>query len=161
MVILGIDPGTTRIGFGAVTGGKKAAFVDCGLLTITAKKSEERVAEAARHFETLLKKYRPEVVAVEKLFFVNNQKTGLRVAEMRGVIMMLAHRSNAVLKEYAPTEIKKAVAGFGGADKQAVAKMVCLTLSLQNIPGPDDVSDALAVALTASFDLSATIRSLA
>jgi crossover junction endodeoxyribonuclease RuvC len=152
MVILGIDPGTTRIGFGALEGGRKATFLDCGLLNITSKKPEERVAEATTHFEMLLKKYRPEIVAIEKLFFVNNQKTGIRVAEMRGVLMMLAHRSSAMLKEYAPTEIKKAVAGFGGADKAAVAKMVRLTLAIENIPGPDDVSDALAVALTASFD---------
>src|SRR3989344_399747 len=153
MVILGVDPGTARIGYGLVRGGKKPAFVACGLLRVTGKDQNIRRAEAAAHFEKLLNKCNPQIGAVEKLFFVKNQKTGMAVSEMRGAILLVAQRSGAEIVEYAPTEIKKMVAGFGGADKRAVAKMVCLSLGIVRVPGPDDVSDALAAALAAAYAL--------
>jgi len=151
MVILGIDPGTTRIGYGLIRGGKKPVFIDCGLLHIVGKEPGARRLQAAAHFEKLINAHHPQVVAIEKLFFVNNQKTGLAVSEMRGALLLIAERNGAKIAEYAPTEIKKIVAGFGGADKKAVAKMVRLSLAMAVIPGPDDVSDALAAALAAAY----------
>lgn len=151
MVILGIDPGTTRIGYGLIRGGKKPELITCGLLQVSGKEPGTRRLQAAAHFEKLINKHHPQIVAVEKLFFVNNQKTGLAVSEMRGALLLIAERSGAKIAEYAPTEIKKIVAGFGGADKKAVAKMVRLSLAIAAIPGPDDVSDALAAALAAAY----------
>lgn len=151
MIILGIDPGTTRAGYGVIRGGKKPELMTCGLLKIKSREPSERLTEAAAHFRKLVSKFKPEVVAIEKLFFMNNQKTGMAVAEMRGALRLLTREHDIIFLEFAPTEIKKTVAGFGGADKTAIHKMVCLSLGLKKIPGPDDVSDALAVALTALY----------
>ena len=155
MIILGIDPGTTRIGFGVVRSDKKSGknpqLIDCGILKITSYDTSGRLEEAARHFRALVKKHRPGLIAMEKLFFVTNQKTGMAVAEVRGALRLLTQEHKVPFLEFAPTEIKSAVAGFGNADKIAVRKMVCLALGLKQIPGPDDVSDALAVALTALY----------
>lgn len=151
MTILGIDPGTTRIGYGIINGEKKPALLTCGLLAVKAKEPRERVLETARHFAALLKRYEPDIFAIEKLFFMNNQKTALGVAEIRGILLFLVYSAGIPVFEYAPTEVKGAVAGFGNADKSAVARMVMLSLGIKKIPGPDDVSDALAVALTAFY----------
>ncbi|HEY4523924.1 MAG TPA: crossover junction endodeoxyribonuclease RuvC [Candidatus Paceibacterota bacterium] len=151
MIILGIDPGTTRAGYGIIRGDKKPELLECGLLKIKSKGPSERMTEAAIHFRALIAKYRPDIVAVEKLFFMNNQKTGMAVAEIRGALRLLTRECNINFLEFAPTEIKKTVTGFGGADKIAIHKMVCISLGLKKIPGTDDVSDALAVALTALY----------
>lgn len=151
MIILGIDPGTTRIGFGVVAGEKLPKLIECGILKITSKETSGRLGEAAVHFRALIKKHKPDLIAMEKLFFMNNQKTGMAVAEVRGALRLLTEERKVSFLEFAPTEIKSTVAGFGNADKIAVRKMVCLALGLKTIPGPDDVSDALAVALTALY----------
>lgn len=151
MIILGIDPGTTRAGFGIIESGKKPKLLACGLLKVISKEPAHRLYEVARHFRALLKKYKPDLVVVEKLFFMNNQKTAMAVAEMRGALRLLAQESSLPFLEFAPTEIKKTVAGFGNADKIAVHKMVCLALGVPEIHGPDDISDALAAALTALY----------
>lgn len=149
MIILGIDPGTTRTGYGIISDRPKPKLIECGILRVSSEKAGERITEAAKHFRTIIKKHRPDIVAVEKLFFMNNQKTGMAVAETRGALRLLAQEKSLPFFEFAPTEIKKTVAGFGGADKIAVRKMVCISLGLKTIPGSDDISDALAVALTA------------
>jgi len=155
MMILGIDPGTTRIGFGVIENdkksGKEAKLIECGILKITSKETGGRLGEAALHFRALIKKHRPGMIAMEKLFFMNNQKTGMAVSEVRGALRLLTSEHQIPFLEFAPTEIKKTIAGFGNADKIAVRKMVSLALGLKTIPGPDDVSDALAVALTALY----------
>lgn len=158
MIILGIDPGTTRIGFGVINGGKKPQLIECGILKITAKEISGRLIEAAYHFRALIKKHKPGLVAMEKLFFMNNQKTGMAVAEVRGALRLLTTEHHVPFVEFAPTEIKNAITGFGNADKIAVRKMVCLALDLKTIPGPDDVSDALAVALTALYHHKSSAR---
>lgn len=155
MTILGIDPGTARIGFGVIENGKKSGkipqLIECGILKITSKETSGRLGEAALHFHALIKKHKPDLIAMEKLFFMNNQKTAMAVSEVRGALRLLTNEHKVPFSEFAPTEIKSAVAGFGNADKIAVRKMVCLALGLKTIPGPDDVSDALAVALTALY----------
>lgn len=153
MIVLGLDPGTTRIGYGVVEKGAPPELLACGVLNVKAKNREARLSEAVHHLKKLLKIYKPEVVALEKLFFVKNRKTGLQVSEMRGALLVVAYEENKRLLEYAPTEIKLYVTGDGKADKSAVSKMVKLTLQTNKIPGPDDVTDAIAVALAALYDI--------
>ena len=157
MIILGIDPGTTRIGFGVIefiAKNKTPKIIECGLLKIIEKKPNDRIREASSHFLHILNIHKPNLLAIEKLFFMNNQKTGISVAEMRGGLIMLAVNAGLEIKEYAPTEIKRFVTGIGNAPKQQVKKMVEYSLKLKSIPGPDDVSDALAISLAAYYDFS-------
>ena len=93
------------------------------------------------------------MLSIEKLFFVNNQKTGLRVAEMRGALIFIALNNNIPVREYAPTEVKKTIAGSGHADKRAVEKMVKLHILMPEHKLVDDVYDALAIALVAIYDI--------
>ena len=153
MIILGLDPGTTRIGYGIVAKGSPPALLGCGLLDVRATEQGARLKEAADHLEELLGSYRPSIVALERLFFVQNQKTGLAVSEMRGALLLKLYEAKLPVIEYTPKEVKKATTGDGNADKKAVAKMVKAALCVGDIPGPDDVTDALAVALAALYDI--------
>ncbi len=151
--VLGLDPGTTRIGFGLITNERTPKLVSCGVLKIKTKNNEERIFEAISHLKQLLKKFKPEIVALEKLFFVKNQKTGLQVAEMRGALLYAIKEAGLNVVEYGPKEVKKSITGDGNADKYSVAKMVKITLKEKEIAGPDDITDALAIALTAFYDI--------
>ena len=96
----------------------------------------------------LLKEYKPETAAVEKLFFARNVTTGIAVGQARGVVMLALQKAGIETFEYTPKEVKNAVAGYGGADKRQVQEMVRALLQLDSIPKPDDAADALAVAIT-------------
>lgn len=150
MIILGIDPGTTRIGCGVIkkTQGK-IEFVYADLLGIEGK-GHEALRDTKRKLDALIEKYKPEVLAVEKLFFVRNQKTGMAVAEARGVIVLSALEKGLRIREYSPNEVKEGVTGYGHADKKAVNKMVKLILAVPNLKVIDDASDALAIAIMAA-----------
>ncbi len=151
MRILGIDPGSTRIGFGLIANKKgQQTLLKSGLLKITSSNKEKRLLELADSYKKLLEKEKPDLVAIEKLFFVKNIKTGLEVAQSRGTIIFLTAQENIPLVEYAPSEVKLNVTGSGSADKKAVAKMVKRILKTEKIKGPDDVFDALAIAITAA-----------
>lgn len=151
MIVVGIDPGTTRIGYGVVKKEKEPALVGCGLLKIKSTEDNQRMKEGVRHFRQIIKKYKPDIIAFEKIFFVSNQKTAMAVAQMRGALLLCAQEVRIPIVEYTPTEVKNIVAGFGHADKKSLAKMVALSLRLKAIPGPDDISDALAVSLAAVY----------
>ena len=153
MIILGLDPGTTRIGYGLVQRGSPPALLGCGILNVQGAERGARLGEAAAHLRNLLMRHKPSLVAIEKLFFVQNQKTGLAVSEMRGALLLELNNARVPVVEYTPKEVKKATTGDGGADKRAVAKMVKATLHVDKIPGPDDVTDALAIALAALYDI--------
>lgn len=148
MKILGIDPGTSRIGYGLVSEGPKLAALSYGIIELREKNPHEKLIHLAREIRALLKKTAPDIVALEKLFFSTNQKTGIAVAESRGVIALLALETGIPLLEYGPREVKQAVTNDGMADKKAVAKMVKKILCLAAVEGPDDVTDALAIAIT-------------
>lgn len=157
-VVLGLDPGTTRIGYGLVSLGTPPELIDCGILKVKRGDRNRRLYGAVKHLKELITKYKPSVVALEKLFFVKNQKTGLQVSEMRGALLYAIYSENLPAVEYGPKEIKKNITGDGNADKLAVAKMVKLTFQNKAISGPDDVTDAIAVALTALYDLRNKLR---
>lgn len=148
-VILGIDPGTSRVGYGVICGKSSPALVACGLLELGAPKSS-RLKAISRELELIMTKHRPALVAVEKLYVAKNSKAALAIAEARGVILLAAQKRGVPIAEYAPASVKKAVTGYGAADKKAVALMVRSILRVPKIEGPDDVTDALALAIAAA-----------
>jgi crossover junction endodeoxyribonuclease RuvC len=149
-VILGIDPGLARMGYGAVyLEGSQLKVVEYGTLTTEAHRPlEERLAVLFRKFQKILKGIKPETAAFEELFFSRNAKTAIAVGQARGVALLACGLAQVPVFEYRPMEVKQAVAGYGNADKQQVQKMVKLLLGLSEIPRPDDTADALAVAIT-------------
>jgi len=150
MVILGIDPGTTRIGYGIIEKPKKVRGY--GIIEIKKRGLPERLVYLERELEKLIKKYEPEVIAVEKLFFAKNKKTALEVAEARGVIILVAARHKIEIKEPTPIFVKQSVTGYGLADKKAVTKMVERLLNIKDLKKfPDDTADALANAVAAVY----------
>jgi len=151
-IILGIDPGYDRLGFGVIEVKRgKVSVLDFGVIT-TGKGLEfgERLLQVYEDLEEILKTHKPDVVSVEKLYSTINQKTVMNVAEARGVARLVAAKHGLVFREFTPNQVKSAVAGNGSADKKGVQKMVALILGLPRVPKPDDAADALAIALTAS-----------
>ena len=153
MIILGIDPGTTRIGY-AVIEKKDCDTLDLmtyGCLEPQVKRQKERLGEISKFVSELIVKYRPEVLAIEKIFFTKNVKTVLSVAEARGVIINNASSANLEIFDFTPLEVKLAITGYGRAEKEQVRQMVCRILKIAKKPILDDTSDALAIALTACY----------
>ena len=150
MIILGIDPGSTRMGYGIISGPKKLELIDYGVIEIKRKISAELIKEAGEKIDELIKKYKPDTAGVEKIYFSKNVKTGIEVAQTRGAIILEIAKNNIPIKELSPSEIKLSVTGYGLADKKTVAKMVSKILNTEKIKGFDDASDALAVAIAAA-----------
>ena len=152
MIFLGIDPGTRRIGYGFINV-EKGVFqlVDAGIFPIASDNHLGAIREACIGVDRAIKKFKPSVVALERIFFAKNRKTGIQVAEMRGVLLssILAHR--LPVEEYSPNEVKSSLTGYGLADKKAVLKMVRLLLGEPSLTIIDDASDALAIALVAAM----------
>lgn len=150
-VALGIDPGTRRIGYGIIrSAGNDLSFVAAGILEIKSNNDASALYETKKGIDGLIKKYEPDVLGVEKLYFAKNQKTAIAVAQARGVILLAAEEAALLIKEYAPNEVKLGITGYGFADKKAVLKMVRLILKNEDITVIDDASDALALAIMAS-----------
>jgi len=150
MKILGIDPGSTRVGYGLILKEKSGLkFIGAGLLKISAKEKNQRLVDLENSFVELLKKEKPDLIALEKLYFVKNQKTALEVGQSRGVLVLIIAKSGIPLIEIAPSEAKLIVSGYGQANKQAVAKMVGYSLKIDVSNYIDDATDALALAIAA------------
>jgi crossover junction endodeoxyribonuclease RuvC len=149
MLILGIDPGTAITGFGLVDyRGNHFSMIECGCIrTRAGQPLAERLQILYRGLMNTIGQYNPVHVAVEELFFNNNARTALAVGHARGVILLAAAQSGLPVFEYTPLQVKQAVAGFGHAAKTQVQYMVKTILGLPSVPGPDDVADALAVAI--------------
>ena len=156
MVIMGIDPGFGRLGWGVIEkkdGEWQAKAFGC--LETSAKKTlSERLLEIHKEIRLLIKKYRPELVAVEELFFFQNVSTAIQVGQARGVVLLSAVEAGLPVDEYTPLEVKQAVAGYGRAEKKQVQKMVAVLLGLKGKVKSDDAADALAVALCAGARLA-------
>lgn len=152
MIILGIDPGLATIGYGVIDAGGAARFhVAHGVIrTPSGLPVTERLKLIDDGMATVLRRYRPEVVGVEELYFSANVSTGIVVAEARGVILLAAARAGCRVLEMAPNQVKQAVTASGRADKAAMMEMVRILLSLESVPRPDDAADALAIALAAA-----------
>lgn len=157
---MGIDPGTSRVGFGVVRGTGTLELLDCGLLRISPRPtaSLRYLDEIWAELERLIRTYRPAIIAVEKLYVAKNSKAALAIAEARGVILLAAERHGIPVLEYAPASVKKIVTGYGASDKKGVARMVCRLLRVPSVEGPDDVTDALALAIVAAGEARARRR---
>lgn len=152
MIILGIDPGSVRVGYGVLKKERGALrHVESGLLPIHARDKASRLIELECALHAILARVKPDRVGIEKLYFSKNQKTALEVAQARGVILKTIAVSGIPFLEFTPGEIKLAVTGDGNATKRGVAAMVERFLHLSLKKGlADDVTDALAIAITAS-----------
>lgn len=150
MRILGIDPGLATMGFGVIDVLKgKGSVVDYGvILTSKNEAFPNRLAIIERGVKELIAKFKPDEIALEELFFNNNVKTAIDVAQARGVILLTCVKDCGRLYEYTPLQIKQALTGYGRAEKKQIQQMVATFLGLKTIPKPDDAADALAVALT-------------
>ncbi len=149
MLILGIDPGYAIIGWGLIRY-ERGRFlpVDFGAITTPAGMPfARRLACIYDELTTILVTHHPDAVAVEKLYFQNNQKTAIDVAQARGVIMLALHQAGMPVFEYTPLQVKSAVTGFGQAQKPQVMEMTKRLLRLKAVPKPDDTADALAIAI--------------
>ena len=150
MVILGIDPGLARLGYGVIeVDGDKRRVIQFGMLTTPAGvPMPKRLQQLWRGMNQLMDIYKPDEVAFEELFFSKNITTGMSVSMARGVALVAVAERTENLYEYTPMQIKQAVTGYGGADKHQVQMMVKMLLNMKEIAKPDDAADALAVALT-------------
>lgn len=149
MLVLGIDPGIAIVGYGFVREeGSRMVPVEYGKITTPAgMQQKDRLFDIYQDLNSLIKKHKPDAVAVEKLFFSKNVKTAMTVSEARGAILLTLSQNNLPVAEYNPMQVKIAVSGYGGADKKQVQQMVKNILGLKAIPRPDDTADALAIAI--------------
>lgn len=148
MVIIGIDPGTTQIGFGIIRNeGNRFESLDYGIIKNPGKDKLIDYKNTSKALSKLIKKYNPDIASVERLFFFKNQKTVMSVGEMRGVIMLTLANHNLTVVEFTPMQVKQALSGYGGADKNQVQRMVRLILAIKEEIKPDDAADALAIAI--------------
>jgi crossover junction endodeoxyribonuclease RuvC len=148
VITLGIDPGTARLGFGIVRFDGDPEMVDFGVIeTAATAEMPQRLLGLFDAVSGLLLTHRPDVLAVEQLFFARNVTTAIAVGQARGVVLLAAAKAGVPVAEYSPSEVKHAVVGYGKADKAQMQEMVRLILRLEHPPHPDDAADALAVAL--------------
>lgn len=162
MRVIGIDPGTAIVGYGIVDyEGKKFKVVDYGCIyTDKELRQEKRLEIIYNELDEILKKYKPDSMAVEELFFFKNSKTVITVGQARGVILLCGRKNGVTISGYTPLQVKMGITGYGKADKQQVQKMVTMILGLDEIPKPDDAADALAIAVTHTHNLMAEVKLL-
>lgn len=149
MIILGIDPGLAIVGWSIIESVRsKTRPIAYGAIRTPAHTNiEQRLLMIEEDLSEIIKKYKPDEMAVEELFFNTNITTGIAVAEARGVILCTAHKFGVKISEYTPLQVKQAVVGYGKAEKHQVIAMVTSILKLPEPPKPDDTADAVAIAL--------------
>ena len=148
--VLGVDPGLATTGFGIVDGDTRAATaIAMGTIrTRAADGRAARLAQIAERIGALIEEHQPQELAIEQHFVAQNVRSAMAIGEARAAVMVAAATRGVAVYEYAPTAVKEAVSGYGGASKEQVREMVMVHLSLSEEPTPLDVSDALAIALT-------------
>lgn len=147
MTILGIDPGTARVGYGFIEETAEPKLLEYGTLESFAPDVYGKILDITRQFNALLEKIKPDAAVFEKLYFTKNQKTAMDVAQSRGILLAQCLLRGIIVREIGPQEVKQGVTGYGLADKRAVAMMVRKILRVDALAGHDDASDALAIAL--------------
>lgn len=149
MVVLGIDPGYAVVGWGVVNyAGNIYRPLGFGAITTDGSSNfNDRLGYIYNNMTRLIEKCKPDAMAVEKLYFQNNQKTAINVAQARGVILLAAQQQGVPIFEYTPLQVKTVVTGYGKAKKPQVMEMTRRLLALESVPKPDDTADALAIAL--------------
>lgn len=148
MIALGFDPGTARLGYGVITSEPDPTAIDYGVVVTDADaQMGDRLLTIYLAVGELIDRFQPDAVAVERLFFARNVTTAMTVGQARGIVLLAAAQRAIPIAEYAPSEIKQAVVGYGRADKHQIQEMVRIMLGLESLPTPDDAADALAVAI--------------
>ena len=152
MIILGIDPGLARVGYGLLDkNNNQIKMLDCGIIKTDKGQSEgQRMVEIAEDLKEIILKWNPDIAVVEKFFFYKSSTT-ISVVQARGVLIMTLASYKIPIAEFPPMQIKLALTGSGHASKDEVLEAVMRELNLKNPPRPDDAADALAIALTGSF----------
>ncbi|MEX0668538.1 MAG: crossover junction endodeoxyribonuclease RuvC [Candidatus Saccharimonadales bacterium] len=147
--IFGIDPGTAITGFGVIgVDAGKFSFIDAGVIRTPAKQALElRLETIYADLSQLIKEHNPDFIAIEQIYFANNVKTAISVAQARGVAMLAAVHGGGEVVEYTPLQIKQAITGYGRAEKKQMQDMVKILLGMNEISKPDDAADALAIAI--------------
>lgn len=155
MLTLGIDPGTAICGYGLVeTQGSRLTAIQYGAITTVPQLSPaQRLEIIYNELDVIIKKYRPDCMGVEELFFNKNVRTAMAVGQARGVILLVASQNKVPIEEYTPLQVKQSVVGYGKATKEQVTFMTQRLLNLTDKPKPDDVADALAVAICTSHSV--------
>ena len=150
MVVLGIDPGLATLGWGVIEAGQgRQRLIEYGcILTTPRQRFPDRLKQISEDMKTLLQRFQPDEIAFEELFFAKNVTTAFTVGAARGVSIAACAEYTDKLYEYTPLQVKQAVVGYGGAEKQQVQQMVKLLLHMEEIARPDDAADAIAIALT-------------
>jgi len=153
MIICGIDPGTATTGYGVIKKSKKGlTFLACGCIkTFPTESPQERLKQIFNEMNGLIKKYKPDVLVVEKIFFFKNAKTLIPVSQAKGVILLAGAKKKVPIYEFTPLQVKMNIIGYGRAEKSQVQKMVKMLLKLKKIPKPDDAADALGLAISYSY----------
>ena len=150
MIILGLDPGIARTGYGVVDTSKQATFIRCGCITtLPAYPIEERLAIIATDVSSIIDETHPDIAVVEEIFFGANKKTAMATAHVRGVLLYILASQNISIQSLTPLQIKSRLTGYGAASKEQIQRAVVGQLHLTAIPKPDDAADALAAALCA------------
>lgn len=149
MKILGIDPGMAIVGYCVLECNRDVpVLLHSGSIQTNKNKTESaRLLEIFEDMNTLVKEYKPDIAAIEKLFFVHNQTTVMPVAHARGVILTVLEKYNVPIYEYTPMEVKQVLTGYGRADKKEVEQMVKLALNTDKLPKLDDTVDSIAIAI--------------
>ncbi len=154
MRVVGIDPGRARIGYALLdVGGNSLRCEDMGTWELSALPQNDRLLALEKLLAAFFERAKPERIGIERLFFSANRSTAMAVSEARGVILLAAGKTGATLVELTPNQVKRAVTGDGNANKSAVAKMARWILRLEDHGGPDDTTDALAIAIAAAGPL--------
>ncbi len=149
MVILGIDPGLATVGYGVISaeGGSFRALEYGAVITKPHSLLEKRIKQIYDDVLAILKRHKPDVLAIEELSFNKNAKTAIDVAQCRGVILLAAEQCGVDVYEYTPLQVKQNLVGYGRAEKGQIMYMTKLLLNLAEVPKPDDTADALAIAI--------------
>lgn len=160
MRILGIDPGVATVGFGVIdTDNGTQTMVQYGAITTRAGLPlATRLVQIGDDMEELIRRFKPDEISVEELFFSKNITTGIAVAHGRGIILYTAEKAGVPVYEYTPMQVKQAVVGYGLAEKRQVMDMTRRLLKLKAIPKPDDAADALALAICHARSATSLLR---
>ncbi|MFA5386461.1 MAG: crossover junction endodeoxyribonuclease RuvC [Candidatus Paceibacterota bacterium] len=150
MLILGIDPGTTRIGYSLIKKTPKdLELIECGVYTTKATDMQGRLSSLAKNLRKTLKNFSPDLIAMERIFFFKNKKTAFEIAQAVGVMTLLSAQFKITQVQYTPLEIKQTITGYGLSEKEEVAAEVFKILRIKKLEGYDDMTDAIAITLTA------------
>ena len=149
MIILGIDPGIAILGWGVIeyNGARFRTIAYGSIQTPAGMKTPDRLVKRYEGMNEIIRRYKPECMPIEELFWNTNQKTGIIVSEARGVVLLAAKQNGIAIQEYTPLQVKQSVVGYGRAEKKQVIQMVTTILRLKEPPKPDDTADALAIAI--------------